>query len=77
MYLQRHRLNRYSNFFGNDLSRCGINKFIKYIKPSMLGLWNKAQYMKQISCVVNYVNQTFSLFSEVEKVRPKELIRNK
>ena len=27
-------------------------------------------YMDQISGVVNYVNQTFSLFAEVEKVRP-------
>lgn len=29
------------------------------------------QYMEQISSVVNYVNQTFSLFSDLEKVRPK------
>lgn len=29
------------------------------------------QYMEQISGVVNYVNQTFSLFSDLEKVRPK------
>ncbi|TXJ01473.1 MAG: hypothetical protein E6Q26_07040 [Acinetobacter sp.] len=34
-------------------------------------------YMDQISGVVNYVNQTFSLFSEVEKVRPKKLLCNK
>lgn len=35
------------------------------------------QYMEQISGVVNYVNQTFSLFGEVEKVRPKKLINYK
>lgn len=35
------------------------------------------QYMQQISGVVNYVNQTFSLFNEVEKVRPKKLVNNK
>lgn len=29
------------------------------------------QYMEQISGVVNYVNHTFSLFSDLEKVRPK------
>ena len=34
-------------------------------------------YMGQISGVVNYVNQTFSLFSAVEKVRPKKLIKLK
>ena len=32
-------------------------------------------YMDQISGVVNYVNQTFSLFNEVEKVRPKKLLK--
>ena len=31
-------------------------------------------YMEQISGIVNYVNQTFSLFSEVEKVRPNKLV---
>ena len=35
------------------------------------------QYMEQISGVVNYVNQTFSLFSEVEKVRPNQWIKPK
>mgnify|MGYP003600604340 CR=1 FL=1 len=30
-------------------------------------------YMDQINGVVNYVNQTFSLFNVVEKVRPKKL----
>ena len=34
-------------------------------------------YMGQISGVVNYVNQTFSLFSEVEKVRLKYLLKLK
>lgn len=34
-------------------------------------------YMGQISGVVNYVNQTFSLFSEVEKVRLKYLLELK
>ena len=34
-------------------------------------------YMVQISGVVNYVNQTFSLFSEVEKVRLKYLLKLK
>lgn len=33
------------------------------------------QYMERISGVVNYVNQTFSLFSEVEKVRPKKILK--
>ena len=33
------------------------------------------QYMDQISGVVNYVSQTFSLFNEVEKVRPKKLLK--
>lgn len=32
-------------------------------------------YMDQISGVVNYVNQTFSLFNEVEKMRPKKLLK--
>ncbi len=32
-------------------------------------------YIDQISGVVNYVNQTFSLFNEVEKVRPKKLLK--
>ena len=31
-------------------------------------------YIDQISGVVNYVNQTFSLFAEIEKLRPKRLI---
>lgn len=34
------------------------------------------QYMEQISGVVNYVSQTFSLFGEVEKVRPQSLLTN-
>ncbi len=33
------------------------------------------QYMEQILGVVNYVNQTFSLFSDLEKVRPKKLLK--
>jgi len=32
------------------------------------------QYMEQISGVMNYVNQMFSFFSELEKVRPSSLI---
>lgn len=32
--------------------------------------------MDQILGVVNYVNQTFSLFAEVEKVRPTKLIQS-
>ena len=32
-------------------------------------------YMDQISGVVNYVNQTFSLFADVEKVRQKKLLK--
>lgn len=32
-------------------------------------------YMDQISRVVNYVNQTFSLFVDVEKVQPKKLLK--
>lgn len=31
-------------------------------------------YMDQISGVVNYVNQTFSFFTEVEKLRPKKFL---
>ena len=34
-------------------------------------------YMDQISGVANYVNQTFSLFAEVEKVRPQTLLSKK
>ncbi|UNT63248.1 MULTISPECIES: hypothetical protein [Acinetobacter] len=30
-------------------------------------------YMDQISGVVNYVNQTFSLFADVEEVQPKKI----
>lgn len=32
-------------------------------------------YLEQISGVVNYVNQTFSLFNEVEKIRPQRLLK--
>ena len=32
------------------------------------------QYMDQISGVVNYVNQTFSLFNHLELIRPKKLL---
>lgn len=35
------------------------------------------QYMEQISGVVNYVNQIFSLFSEIEKVKPNKLLNIK
>lgn len=34
-----------------------------------------ADYMEQISGVVNYVNQTFSLFKEIEMKRPKKLFK--
>lgn len=34
-------------------------------------------YIEQISGVVNYMNQTFSLFNEVEKIRPNRLLENK
>ncbi len=32
-------------------------------------------YIEQISGVVNYMNQTFSLFDEVEKIRPRCLLK--
>ena len=35
------------------------------------------QYIDQISGVVNYLNQMFSLFGEVEKTRPNRLLVNK
>ena len=58
----------YCQFDGYDPSR--TIKLIQAEKTPEL-----MQYMDQISGVVNYVNQTFSLFSEVEKVRPKKLLR--
>ena len=33
------------------------------------------EYMNQISGVVNYVNQTFSLFKKVEEIRPVKLLK--
>jgi hypothetical protein len=35
------------------------------------------EYMEQISGVVNYVNQTFSLFRAAEEIRPKRLLKAK
>lgn len=60
----------YCQFDGFDPSRSV--KMIQAEKTPEL-----IQYMEQISGVVNYVNQTFSLFSEVEKVRPSQLIKPK
>jgi hypothetical protein len=34
-------------------------------------------YMEQLSGVVNYVNQTFSLFQAAEKIRPARLLKPK
>lgn len=36
-----------------------------------------AAYMEQISGVVNYVNQTFSLMKDAERLRPKKLLKPK
>jgi len=60
----------YCQFDGYDLSR--TIKLIQTEKTLEL-----MHYMEQISGVVNYVNQTFSLFAEVEKVRPTKLIQSK
>ena len=60
----------YCQFNGYDPSR--TIKLLQAEKTPEL-----MQYMDQISGVVNYVNQTFSLFNEVEKVRPKNLLSNK
>lgn len=60
----------YCQFDGYDPSR--TIKLLQAEKtPELL------QYMDQISGVVNYVNQTSSLFKEVEKVRPKILLSKK
>jgi hypothetical protein len=58
----------YCQFDGYDPSR--TMKLIQAEKTPEL-----IQYMEQISGVVNYVNQTFSLFCEIEKVRPKKLLK--
>lgn len=59
----------YCQFDGFDPSR--TIKLIQAEKtPELLN------YMEQISGVVNYVNQTFSLFNEVERVRPKHLLNH-
>ena len=58
----------YCQFDGFDPSR--TVKLVKAEKTSDL-----LQYMEQISGVVNYMNQTFSLFSELEKVRPLTLLK--
>jgi hypothetical protein len=34
-------------------------------------------YMEQISGVVNYVNQTFSLMKDAERLRPAKLLKPK
>lgn len=60
----------YCQFDGFDPSR--TVKLILAEKTSEL-----IQYMEQISSVVNYVSQTFSLFSEMEKVRPKILVKGR
>ncbi|MBF7688753.1 hypothetical protein [Acinetobacter rathckeae] len=60
----------YCQFDGFDPSRS--TKLIKAEKtPELLN------YMEQISGVVNYVNQTFSLFKDAESVRPKSLLTQK
>jgi len=59
----------YCQFDGVDPSR--TVKMIQAEKTPEL-----MQYMEQISGVVNYVSQTFSLFGEVEKVRPQSLLTN-
>ncbi|RSO35343.1 hypothetical protein [Acinetobacter lactucae] len=58
----------YCQFDGYDPSR--TMKLIQAEKTPEL-----IQYMEQISGVVNYVNQTFSLFCEIEKVRPEKLLK--
>lgn len=60
----------YCQFDGFDPSR--TVKLVQAEKTSEL-----MQYMEQISGVVNYMNQTFSLFSEMDKVRPEKLITMK
>lgn len=58
----------YCQFDGFDPSR--TTKLIQAEKtPELL------QYMEQIAGVVNYVNQTFSLFKAAEKMRPKSLVQ--
>ncbi|WP_228145832.1 hypothetical protein [Acinetobacter sp. ANC 5054] len=53
----------YCQFDGFDPTR--TVKLIKAERTTEL-----MNYMEQITGVVNYVNQTFSLFSDIEKVRP-------
>jgi len=60
----------YCQFDGFDPSR--TIKLIQVEKTTEL-----LKYMEQISGMVNYINQTFSLFNEVEKVRPKKLLNIK
>lgn len=57
----------YCQFDGFDPSRS--TKLVQAQKTPEL-----MHYMEQLSGVVNYVNQTFSLFKEAEKVRPKSLL---
>ena len=58
----------YCQFDGFDLSR--TVKLVQAEKtPELL------QYMEQISGEVNYVKQTFSLFGDMEKVRPKRVLK--
>ena len=58
----------YCQFDGFDPSR--TIKLIQAEKTPEL-----MNYIDQISGVVNYVNQTFSLFADVEKVRQKKLLK--
>lgn len=58
----------YCQFDGFDPSR--TVKLVQAEKTPEL-----IQYMEQISGIVNYVNQTFSLFSEAEKMRPAQLLK--
>ncbi|HCA5150337.1 hypothetical protein ACT4X2_12975 [Acinetobacter baumannii] len=60
----------YCQFDGFDPSRSV--KLIQAEKTPEL-----MHYIEQISGVVNYMNQTFSLFNEVEKKRPNRLLENK
>ena len=60
----------YCQFDGFDPSRSV--KLVSAQKTAAL-----TEYMEKISGVVNYVNQTFSLFQEVEKIRPQKLLTEK
>lgn len=70
LILKRGELLFYCQFDGFDLSR-SVRLVQAEKMPELM------QYMEKISGVVNCVNQTFSLFSEIEKVRPKSLLECK